>query len=69
MNRSTPQTPKAVHDPLFLLAQGCHILLEWLIPLLDKFPRVRRFTVVVRIDIGLRKYRNILFDLFLIPSR
>ena len=38
-------TPKAVQD--------CHQLLEWLIPLLDKFPRVRRFTLGERIESGL----------------
>ena len=37
-------TPKAVQD--------CHQLLEWMIPLLDKFPRVRRFTLGERIEQG-----------------
>jgi hypothetical protein len=31
----------------------CHELLLWLIPQLDKFPRVRRFTLGERIDAGL----------------
>lgn len=38
-------TPKAVQD--------CHQLLEWMIPQLDKFPRVRRFTLGERIESGL----------------
>ena len=33
----TPSVPQAV--------QSCHELLLWLIPQLDKFPRVRRFTL------------------------
>jgi len=37
--------PKAVQD--------CHQLLEWVIPLLDKFPRTRRFTLGERIESGL----------------
>lgn len=32
--------------------QACHELLRWLIPQLDKFPRVRRFTLGERIEIG-----------------
>ena len=35
-------TPKAVQD--------CHELLLWLIPLLDKFPRNRRFTLGERLE-------------------
>ena len=34
-------TPQAV--------QACHELLLWMIPHLDKFPRVRRFTLGERI--------------------
>ena len=33
--------------------QSCHDLLLWLIPPLDKFPRVRRFTLGERIEAGL----------------
>ena len=33
--------------------QSCHELLLWLIPQLDKFPRVRRFTLGERIEAGL----------------
>lgn len=39
------QTPKAISD--------CHALLEWLIPQLDKFPRLRRFTLGERIESGM----------------
>ena len=31
----------------------CHELLKWLIPLLDKFPRARRFTLGERLESGL----------------
>ena len=41
----TPSVPQAV--------QSCHDLLLWLIPQLDKFPRVRRFTLGERIEAGL----------------
>ncbi len=37
--------PKSVQD--------CHALLVWLIPLLDKFPRNRRFTLGERLESGL----------------
>lgn len=33
--------------------QACHELLAWLIPLLDQFPRVRRFTLGERLETGL----------------
>lgn len=33
--------------------QDCHRLLEWLIPQLDKFPRLRRYTLGERIEQGL----------------
>jgi hypothetical protein len=38
--------------------QSCHDLLLWVIPQLDKFPRVRRFTLGERIEggrVGCRK--------------
>jgi len=41
------QGPKAVQD--------CHNLLLWLIPILDKFPRSRRFTLGERLEIGVLK--------------
>lgn len=37
-----PSVPKAVQD--------CHDLLLWLIPLLDQFPRNRRFTLGEKIE-------------------
>ena len=40
-----PQTPQAI--------QSCHDLLAWVIPLLDQFPRNRRFTLGERIESGL----------------
>lgn len=39
MNDTTPQA-----------VQACHALLLWLIPHLDKFPRVRRFTLGQRLE-------------------
>lgn len=39
--------PKAIQD--------CHDLLLWLIPILDKFPRSRRFTLGERLENGLLK--------------
>jgi hypothetical protein len=33
--------------------QACHELLAWVIPLLDQFPRSRRFTLGERIERGL----------------
>ena len=38
-------SPKAVQD--------CHDLLAWMIPVLDHFPRQRRFTLGERIESGL----------------
>ena len=37
------QAPQAIHD--------CHALLLWIIPQLDKFPRLRRYTLGERIEI------------------
>ncbi|WP_089726775.1 diversity-generating retroelement protein Avd [Candidatus Thiosymbion oneisti] len=39
------QPPKVISD--------CHLLLEWLIPQLDKFPRLRRYTLGERIESGM----------------
>ena len=33
--------------------EDCHELLKWLIPLLDKFPRTRRFTLGERLESGM----------------
>ena len=44
--------PKAVQD--------CHNLLIWLIPLLDNFPRNRRFTLGERLESGLLEILELL---------
>ncbi len=31
--------------------QSCHELLLWIIPQLDKFPKARRFTPVLKMDV------------------
>ena len=36
------ESPQAIHD--------CHALLLWIIPQLDKFPRLRRYTLGERIE-------------------
>ncbi|MBI4003060.1 MAG: diversity-generating retroelement protein Avd [Nitrospira defluvii] len=51
---TTPSTPQAV--------QSCHELLLWLIPQLDKFPRVRRFTLGERIEAGLLEVLELLVE-------
>lgn len=45
MQTSDTNLPKVIDD--------CHELLKWLIPLLDKFPRSRRFTLGERLESGL----------------
>lgn len=45
MRSQTPTAPQAV--------QSCHDLLLWIIPQLDKLPRLRRFTLGERIESGL----------------
>ena len=40
----------AVRDTTPQAVQACHELLLWLIPQLDKFPRVRRFTLGERLE-------------------
>ena len=42
--------------------QACHELLLWLIPHLDKFPRVRRFTLGERIETGLLEVLELLVE-------
>jgi len=42
--------------------QSCHELLLWLIPQLDKFPRVRRFTLGERIEVGLLEVLELLVE-------
>jgi hypothetical protein len=46
--------PKAVQD--------CHALLIWLIPLLDDFPRNRRFTLGERLESGLLEILELLVE-------
>lgn len=45
MSNLNPGSPQAVN--------ACHDLLLWIIPQLDKLPRVRRFTLGERIENGL----------------
>ena len=45
MQTPDPSLPQVIDD--------CHELLKWLIPLLDKFPRARRFTLGERLESGL----------------
>ena len=40
----------------------CHELLKWLIPLLDKFPRSRRFTLDERLESGLLAVLEVCID-------
>lgn len=41
------------YENLPKVVQDCHELLAWIIPQLDKFPRLRRFTLGERIETGL----------------
>jgi hypothetical protein len=50
----TDKTPQAV--------QACHEFLLWLIPQLDKFPRVRRFTLGERLEGGLLEVLELLVE-------
>ena len=49
---NNPSPPQAV--------QSCHELLLWLIPVLDKFPRNRRFTLGERLENGLLEVLDLL---------
>jgi hypothetical protein len=42
--------------------QSCHELLLWVIPQIDKFPRVRRFTLGERIETGLLRVLELLVE-------
>lgn len=42
--------------------QSCHEVLAWVIPQLDKFPRVRRFTQGERIERGVFGVLELLVD-------
>ena len=44
---------KTTDTSLPQVIDDCHELLKWLIPLLDKFPRARRFTLGERLESGL----------------
>ncbi len=50
----TDTTAKAVQD--------CHALLLWIIPQLDKFPRVRRFTLGERLETTLLEVLDLLVE-------
>ncbi len=54
------QTNKQDNSPLAV--QRCHELLLWLIPLLDQFPRNRRFTLGERIESGLLDILQLLVE-------
>ncbi|WP_058555696.1 four helix bundle protein [Thiohalocapsa sp. ML1] len=43
----------SAQNPVPPAVQLCHELLAWLIPLLDQFPRTRRFTLGERLEGGL----------------
>lgn len=45
-----------------LAVQRCHELLLWLVPLLDQFPRNRRFTLGERIESGLLDVLKLLVE-------
>ncbi len=45
-----------------LAVQRCHELLLWLIPLLDQFPRNRRYTLGERIESGLLDVLKLLVE-------
>ena len=45
-----------------LAVQRCHDLLLWLIPLLDQFPRNRRFTLGERLETGLLDVLGLLIE-------
>ena len=47
-------TPQAV--------QACHELIRWLVPQLDKFPRLRRFTLGERLEQALLDVLELLLE-------
>ncbi|MDC8449326.1 MAG: diversity-generating retroelement protein Avd [Nitrospira sp.] len=51
---TTPIIPQVV--------QSCHEVILWLIPQLDKFPRVRRFTLGERLETGLIEVLELLVE-------
>jgi hypothetical protein len=46
MNDMTPQA-----------VQACHELIRWLVPQLDKFPRLRRYTLGERLELARHLWR------------
>lgn len=46
------ETRPPANDPTPKAVQDCHELLLWLIPVIDQFPRVRRFTLGERLENG-----------------
>ena len=60
-NPAGDTTPRAV--------QACHELLAWLIPLLDHFPRARRFTLGERLESGLLAVLEDLVDAAYNPDK
>lgn len=44
--------------PVPQAVEACHTTLQWIIPLLDQFPRNRRFTLGERIESGLLDVLN-----------
>jgi hypothetical protein len=48
--------------PVSHALQSCHKLLRWLMPQLDKFPRVRRFTLGERIEVAVLDVLELLVE-------
>ena len=55
------ELPQAVQD--------CHTLLEWIIPQLDKFPRLRRYTLGEHIENGLLEVLDALLEAAYSPRK
>jgi len=51
-----------VKDTTSQAVQACHELILWLIPQLDKFPRVRRFTLGERLEAVLLEVLELLVE-------
>jgi len=49
-----PSTPKAV--------QACHELAEWMIPLIERFPRAKRYTLGERLETRLFNLLELLLE-------
>ncbi len=50
------------YNSLPKVVQDCHNLMIWLIPLLDNFPRNRRFTLGERLESGLLEILELLVE-------